>query len=61
MVVQPFFHVAGKIIALSAGLHSGATLVVNRQFDYHLYLKQNQKYKVNMARHEKIQFDDFVI
>ena len=46
VVMQPFFHMAGKIMALSCGLYSGATLVICQQFDYAHYLKLNEKYKV---------------
>ena len=46
VVIQPFFHMAGKIVALSCGLYSGATLVICQQFDYVHYLKLNEKYKV---------------
>ena len=46
VVVQPFFHMAGKIVALSCGLFSGATLVVYEQFEYKHYLKLNEKYRV---------------
>lgn len=52
VVPQPFYHMAGKVVALSAGLYSGAKLVVNAQFDYHQFLLQNAKFKVKT--HKKL-------
>ena len=44
--VMPFYHVGGKLYTTISGLFMGATIVVFPKFDFEVFLRAIEKFKV---------------
>jgi acyl-CoA synthetase (AMP-forming)/AMP-acid ligase II len=49
IAVLPFYHIYGLVVVLSAGLHSGGTIITMPRFDLEAFLEAMQRYRVTIG------------